>query len=105
MDSLWHSIRGEWKAALAVVLLAGTAIIVVGFQSPGPIVREAASVVRFGSYADDFGNHPTVIVRLGDGSTQEILSTPELLRACKTGVIIAVARHAHALQVHPRGCR
>ena len=105
MDSPLHLLLREWKAAWALVLIAVAAIIVANWQSAGPVSLETASVVRFGSYADEIGNHPTVIVRLRDGNTQEIRSTPVLLRACSAGAIITLVRRAHALQVHPRGCR
>ena len=94
----------EWKAVLALALIALAAIIVAGSRSLGPASLEVAKVARFGSYADEIGNHPTVIVQLRDGSRQEIPSTPLLLRACSVGATINLVRRAHSLQVHPKGC-
>jgi len=105
VDSLWRSIVGEWKVVLAFTSVALAAIIAAGYRSSGPAAVEVASVVRFGSYADEVGNHPTVIVRLRDGGTQELRSTPMLLRACTVGATISLVRRDHSLQVHPEGCR
>ena len=104
MASLSRSMLSEWKVALALVLIALAAIIVAGSRSSAPAVLEVASVARFGSYADEIGNHPTVIVRLQDGSTQEMRSTPVLLHACFVGATIHHVRRAHSLQVDSRGC-
>lgn len=105
MDGFWRSMLGEWKAVVAAMSLAGAFILLAVIKTSGPVLLEIANVARFGSYADDLGNHPTVIVRLSDGSTQEIMSTPELLRACTVGATIALVRRARSFQVHPRGCR
>lgn len=104
MAGLSRSMLSEWKVALALVLIALAAIIVAGSRSSAPAVLEVASVARFGSYADEIGNHPTVIVRLQDGSTQEMRSTPVLLHACFVGATIHLVRRAHSLQVDSRGC-
>jgi hypothetical protein len=96
---------GEWKVVLAFALVALAAIITGGYRSSGPSVVEVASVVRFGSYADEIGNHPTVIVRFRDGGTQELRSTPMLLGACTVGATISLVRREHSLQVHPKGCQ
>jgi hypothetical protein len=90
---------------MALVVIAGVLIVVAVLKSSGPASLETASVVRFGSYADEIGNHPTVIVHLGDGSTQELKSTPVLLHACTVGAAITLVRRTHSVQVHPRGCR
>jgi hypothetical protein len=105
VDSTLRLVLREWKAALTLLLIAVAVIIAENWQSAGPVALEAAKVVRFGSYSNEFGNHPTVIVRLRNGSTEEIRSTPVLLRACSANAIITLVRRAHALQVHPRGCR
>jgi hypothetical protein len=104
MDSLWRSMLSEWKVAVALALIALAAIIVAGSRSSTPALLQVASVVRFGSYANEIGNHPTVIVRLQDGSTQEMRSTPVLLRACSVGATIHLVRRARSLQVDSRGC-
>jgi len=104
MDSLWRSMLGEWKAALALALIALAAIIAAGSRSSTPALPEVASVVRFGSHADEIGNHLTVIVQLQDGSTQEMWSTPVLLRACSVGVTIHLVRRARSLEVDSTGC-
>lgn len=96
---------GEWKVILAFGSVALAASIAAGYRSAGPVAIEVGSVVRFGSYADEIGNHPTVIVRLRDGGTQELRSTPMLLRACTVGATISLVRRDHSLQVHPEGCR
>jgi len=96
---------GEWKVVSAFALVAFAAIIAAGYQSSGPPAIEVASVVRFGSYADEVGNHPTVIVRLRDGGAQELRSTPILLGDCTVGATISLVRRDHSLQVHPEGCR
>lgn len=105
MDSPLRLVLGEWKAALALVLIAVAAVIAENWQSAGPVALEVASVLRFGSYSNEIGNHPTVIVRLRDGSLQEVRSTPALLRGCIIGAAIALAHRPHSLQVDPSGCR
>ena len=71
--------------AAALVVVAAAFIVLIAFHSLGPASLERAGVVRFGSYANEFGDHPTVIVRLADGSTQQITSSPTALSGCAIG--------------------
>lgn len=70
----------------------------------GPTHEKLGKVVRFGSYATELRNQPTVIVRAADGLQRELKASPEALRRCRVGGAVRLIRTEHSLQVDPRGC-
>jgi hypothetical protein len=67
MSDIWSNLQGEMKAVLAVGGIITAFVAVRGFKYPGPSEAEQGEIGRFGSYASEPGNQPTVIVRMEDG--------------------------------------
>jgi hypothetical protein len=96
-----------WKIALLIAGL-GAAAISFGswmYRDAGqPVREEEAEVVRFGSYSNSDGDHPTVVVRLRDGRTQQLTTSGAELENCRAGGRIRLLRGSSSLRVSPQGC-
>jgi hypothetical protein len=96
-----------WKVAL---LLAGFGAVAIGvglwlYRDIGrPVTTEDAEIVRFGSYGNYDGDHPVVLVRLGDGRTRQLSASGATLINCRIGGRIRLLRGPSSLRVSPRGC-
>ena len=97
--------RGELKAIVIFSLLALCLAAAFVWKRSEPRAYETAKVVRFGSYADNLGDHPTVIVTTSDGAERQIEATPELLKGCKAGGNIKLIVSPRHSEVAPSGCQ
>ena len=98
-------LRDEIKAIAAIGGLLAVFITVSYFNYGGKVELIAGTIVRFGSYASDDGNQPTVIVRTNGDDPREIPANRALLQGCRVGGQITLAKRAHSVTVAPRGCR
>ena len=105
MSDTWSYLRSEVKAVLVVFGVIAAFVAVGVYKCAGPSGAEQAQIVRFGSYANELGNQPTVIVRTEDGRQYTLMASAGMLRQCQVGKRIRLVRTAHRLRVDPRGCR
>ncbi|WP_176473031.1 hypothetical protein [Sphingomonas lenta] len=101
----WLRLRGELTMILVIGGIFAAFIAASVYSQIGPAKDEYGEVVRFGSYAHDLGNRPTLIVRTVDGRQHELKASPESLRHCEVGGSVRLVRKAHSLRVDPRGCQ
>lgn len=104
MEELWFRWRGELKAVCVLAFLAIVAVSVLVFKQSGPMTPETGLIVRFGSYANEVGNQPIVVVRTDHGQLEEVKASATLLNRCAAGGQIRLLRRAHNLAVAPEGC-
>jgi len=97
--------RDELKTIVIFSLLALGLAGAFVWRRSAPQTYETAKVVRFGTYADNLGNHPTLVVATSDGTERQIETTPELLRDCKAGSNIKLIVSPHHSEVAPAGCQ
>lgn len=105
MSDTWSYLRGETKAVLAVGGVIAAFVAAGVYKYAGPSGAEQGQIVRFGSYANELGNQPTVLVRTEDGRQYTLMASAGMLRQCQVGKRIRLVKTAHRLRVDPRGCR
>ncbi len=96
-------VAGSWKvlalAALLIAAVAGAALTLT--RAPEEV---EAQVIRFGSYATDEGNKPILVVRLGDGTVQQVRARRSEVRSCRVGGTVQLLRRGSLLALQPGGC-
>jgi hypothetical protein len=92
-------------AGLAVLgfLLASIALLLFSLNS-GERIFMTGEVVRFGSYADETGDHHLVLVRMPDGIVRQLFIRRDQVWQCKTGDRIEVLSVGNTYRVGLRGC-
>ena len=93
------------KAVLAVGGAIAAFVAVGVYKYAGPSVAEQGEITRFGSYANELGNQPTLLVRTKHGRQYTLMASAGMLRQCQVGKRIRLIKTAHQLRVDPRGCR
>lgn len=101
---IWLRLRDELATVLVIGGILALFIVVSAYSHAGFAEAEIGEVLRFGSYANDLGNQPTVIVRTNDGRQIELKASPGSLRHCQVGDRVRLVR-MRSLRVDPRGCR
>ncbi len=104
MQKGWSHHLVELRAVLIVGLAVFLIVGVAAYKKSEPSIIETGKVVRFGSYASDLGDRPTVIVITEDGHENTIVAPPGSLNRCSTGSRISVIRRPHSLSIAPIGC-
>lgn len=96
-------LAASWRlAALAAVLMAVVAVAARTLTAAS--TRVEARLVRFGSYATDAGSLPLLIVRLSDGTDQQVRVRRSDVRACRVDSTIHLMRRGSLLTLAPGGC-
>jgi len=95
----------EWKAIAAISIVVCVMVASIVLKQSGPVELEIATIVGFGTYTDEMGGHPIVIVAAPDGRRDEVKTTSALLTGCSVGGAIRLLRKPHSLSVALRGCR
>jgi hypothetical protein len=93
----------SWALPAFVVVLIGIFVGIGMVRTRTPVVVEA-TVVRFGSQATNEGNQPILVVRLEDGTVQELLARPSDVKSCRAGGLVRLDRRGALLFVRPGGC-
>ena len=104
MDELRLMLWREKNAVLGISVLILVIILVPFFRNSGPVITETGTVVGFESRPDIDGDYPIVVVKLGNGLTEQVRTTKILLNGCVKGRAIALIRRAHSVQVAPKAC-
>ena len=97
--------RREWKAIVAISVIVLVMVGAIVLKQSGPVEVEIAKIVGFGTYSDEMGGHPIVIVAAPDGRRDEVKTSPALLLGCSVGHAIRLLRKPHSLSVASNGCR
>lgn len=101
------AIGSSWKAILLILML-GVGALMLGRSASrtakAPAKEEMGRVIRFGSYADEMGDQPLIIVELSDGTKKQLMIWRPQLQTCRVGDRIRLVRKAGVLRVHTRGC-
>ena len=105
MGDAWLRLRGELLTVLVIGGIFAAFIGVSAYSLTEPANIESGTIVRFGSYATDLGNRPTVIVRTVDGRQHELKASPGALRHCQVGHTLHLVRRAYSVRVDPQGCQ
>lgn len=106
-ERIRFGVRDHWKIALLVAGLVVLAIVLGLWRyrdDAATVVEERAELIRFGVTSDYDGDHPTVIVRLRDGSVRQLSASRASVRLCRVGGGIRVLRSENTLRVSPFGC-
>ena len=104
MDELRLVLWREKSAVLGIGVLILVIILVPFLRNSGPVTTEMGTIVGFESRPDIYGDYPIVVVKLGNGLTEQVRTTSVLLNGCAKGRAIALTRRAHSVQVASRAC-
>lgn len=104
MDELRLMLWREKNAILGIGVLILVIILVPFFRNSGPVITETGTVVGFESRPDIDGDYPIVVVKFGNGRTEQVRTTTVLINGCAKGRAIALTRRAHSVQVAPSAC-
>ena len=101
MEHVLTRLRGELTAVIVFIGIVAACIYVYVYLRAGPTEVEMGEVIRFGTYADEMDNQPTVIVRAEDGRQYELIASRGSLRHCMAGDSIRLIRGTHRLARRP----
>ena len=78
--------------------------LILAYLRHGHTEIETGSVVSFGSYADETGNQPLVVVGMRDGRQEQVFAAPNALNGCKVGSPIVLQKQGGTLRAAPFAC-
>ena len=105
MRDLWLDLLEEWRAALGLGIVVAALVGYILVRQSRPTEFETAKIIRFGSYANDTGDHPSVTASTTDGASIQVFTIGAPLGNCVVGGQIRLVRKPHSVSVDPRGCR
>jgi hypothetical protein len=99
MNERWYAVF--WWTVVGIFIAAGAWGY---YRSIGPGTPGIGQIVRLSSLPGAYGDEPTVVVRVPDGSIREIPIQPYQLTRCRVGNRIAVVAVADTYRVDFQGC-
>ncbi len=100
----------HWRWELAAYITVAAIVLLAAFYSMSE--RNSAewdslnaTVVRTGMRSDYNGNHPLLVVRLSNGSQQQILISASQHAQCNPGDTIVLMQQGLAYRVALEGCK
>ena len=92
-----------WKLLVAVILLASLGAVGAKYLLNAPQQVQAV-LIRFGSYATDEGDMPSLFVRLESGAVHQVNARRADVRLCRPGQTVRLVSRGSRLWFQPGGC-